>query len=105
VTSVTCMNATITYVPLLLVFPMRNMKAELLESAPTGSEAACHKTGWIQIQSFMQWFKHFIRFVKMSKNDPATDTGWSLFSFKEQRGDRLCSVKRGAHFPSPSEHS
>jgi len=82
-TIVTCMNATVTYVPHLLVFPRRNMKAELLESAPPGSVAACHKAGWIQKQSFMQWFKHFVRFVKLSKNDPVTDTGWSLFSFKE----------------------
>jgi len=47
-TTVTCMNATITYVPYLLVFPRSNMKAELLESAPRGSIAAFHKAGWIQ---------------------------------------------------------
>jgi len=32
------------YVPSLLVFPRRNMKAELLDSPPSGSIAA----GWIQ---------------------------------------------------------
>jgi hypothetical protein len=47
-TFATCMNATVTYVPHLLVFPRSNMKAELLESAPPGSVAACHKAGWIQ---------------------------------------------------------
>jgi hypothetical protein len=47
-TIVTCMNATITYVPYLLLFPRSNMKGELLESAPRGSIAACHKARWIQ---------------------------------------------------------
>jgi hypothetical protein len=46
-TIVTCMNATVTYVPHLLVFPRSNMKAELLERPPPGSIAACHKDGWI----------------------------------------------------------
>lgn len=36
-TIVTCRNA-----PPLLVFPMSNMKAELLVGAPPGAVAACH---------------------------------------------------------------
>jgi len=43
-----CMNATVTYVRHLLVFPRSNMKAELLESATPGSIAARHKAGWVQ---------------------------------------------------------
>jgi hypothetical protein len=48
VTTATCMNAIGMYVPPLLVFPGSNMKAKLLDGAPPGSVAACHKAGWIQ---------------------------------------------------------
>jgi hypothetical protein len=40
VTVVTCRS-----VPPRLVFPRSNMKAELLDGAPPGSVAACHKGG------------------------------------------------------------
>jgi hypothetical protein len=70
VTIVTCMNVIGMYVPPLLVFPRCNMKAELLDGAPPGSIAACHKAGWIQKESFTQWFKHFVSYVKPSKEDP-----------------------------------
>jgi len=43
VTFVTCMNATVTYVPTPQVFCRSNMKAELLDSASPGSVSACHK--------------------------------------------------------------
>jgi hypothetical protein len=70
VTIVTCMNATVTYVFPLPMFPRSNMKAELLDSAPPASIPACHKAGWIQKECFTQWFKHFVRSVKLSKKDP-----------------------------------
>ena len=46
------------------------MNAELLDSRPPGSIAACHKAGWIQKDSFTQRFKYFVGFVKQSKIDP-----------------------------------
>ncbi|GFG39808.1 hypothetical protein Cfor_10583 [Coptotermes formosanus] len=74
VTIVTCMNAIGMHVPHLLVFPRSNMKAELLDGALPGSIAACHKAGWIQKETFTQWFKHFVRYAKPSKEDPVTLT-------------------------------
>jgi hypothetical protein len=53
VTVVTYINAAGMYDP-LLVFPRSIMKAELLDGAPPGSIAACHKAGWIQKGSFTQ---------------------------------------------------
>ena len=44
VTTVTCINATVTYVRPLLVIPRSNMRTELLDSAPP----SCHKAGWTQ---------------------------------------------------------
>ena len=70
VTIVTCMNANVTYVSPLLMFPRGNMKAELPDSAPPGSIAACHKAGWIQKESFIQRFKYFVRSVNLSKKIP-----------------------------------
>jgi biopolymer transport protein ExbD len=46
------------------------MNAELLDSPPPGSIAACHKAGCIQKDGFMHRFKHFVRFMKTSTQDP-----------------------------------
>jgi len=67
VTIVTCVNANVTYVPPLLVFPRSNMRAELLDSTPPSSIAPCHIAGWIQKEIFTHWFKHFVRCTKPSK--------------------------------------
>lgn len=69
-TFVTYINATVTYVPPLLVLPRSNVNAELLDSPPPVSIAFCHKAGWIQKDSFTQRFKYFVRYVKPSKKDP-----------------------------------
>jgi len=69
VTVFTSMNATGKYFPPLLVFSGRNMKAELMDGAPPGSTAACHKAGWIQKESSTQWFNYFVRFAKPSIED------------------------------------
>ena len=58
-TTVTCINATVTYVSfLMVVFPRTNINAELLDSPPTGSIAACHKAECIQKDNFTQRCKH-----------------------------------------------
>jgi len=63
------MNATGMYFSPLLVFSRSNMKVELTDGAPPGSIATCHKAEWFQKESFMQWFKLFVRFVKPSIED------------------------------------
>jgi hypothetical protein len=70
VTIATCVNANVTYVPPFLVCPGNNMQAGLLDGTPPGSIAACHKAGWVQKESFTQWLKHFVRFMKPSKKYP-----------------------------------
>ncbi|KAJ4427571.1 hypothetical protein ANN_25219 [Periplaneta americana] len=47
-----------------------NMKAELLDAAPNGSLAVCHKSGWIQNERFVQWCHHILSNVKPTKDDP-----------------------------------
>ncbi|KAJ4432747.1 hypothetical protein ANN_21385 [Periplaneta americana] len=46
------------------------MKAKLLDAAPNGSLAVCHKSGWIQNESFVQWCRHILSNVKPTKDDP-----------------------------------
>lgn len=64
------MNASGSYVPLLIIFPRKNMAQEPMDGAPAGSIGACHPSGWIQTHLFTKWCQHFINFTKPSKDDP-----------------------------------
>lgn len=70
VTLVFCMSAAGLYVPPMFVYPRVNMKRELEDRAPPGSIFAAHKSGWIQLNLFTKWFKHFVDYVKPSKESP-----------------------------------
>jgi hypothetical protein len=47
----------------LLIFPRSDMKMELTNWASPGSIYTCRPSGWIQSDSFIQWFSHFLRHV------------------------------------------
>ncbi|XP_072392481.1 uncharacterized protein [Diabrotica undecimpunctata] len=70
ITFVACMNATGSFVPPLVIFPRKNMSKQLKKGAPLGTIFAVHPSGWIQINSFTQCFKHFIDFVHPTKEKP-----------------------------------
>lgn len=70
ITSVICMGATGIFVPPLFVFPKKKANLLLMRGAPPGSIANFHHSGWIQVDAFTQWFKHFINFVKPTESDP-----------------------------------
>jgi hypothetical protein len=46
------------------------MKQEIMNGTPPGSIHACHPSGWIQREDFFQWFLHFIKHTKPTKEDP-----------------------------------
>lgn len=69
-TAVFCFNAIGHYVPPLIIFPSEKMKIELMNGAPAGSIYACHQSGWIQQEIFVQWLHHFIKITKPTKGDP-----------------------------------
>jgi len=46
------------------------MKQELMNGTPPGSIHACHSSEWIQSEIFSQWFLHFIKHTKPTKEDP-----------------------------------
>lgn len=70
VTAEICFSAAGQYIPPLLIFPRTRMKPELLDGAPPGSIYACHPSGWMQSEIFVQWLRHFIKHTKPSAEDP-----------------------------------
>ncbi|KAG8229655.1 hypothetical protein J437_LFUL008587 [Ladona fulva] len=70
-TAVICMSAGGTFVPPMLIFPRKRMKAELMDGAPPGTIFACNSSGWMRLEVFETWFHHFIQHAKPSKEDPA----------------------------------
>ena len=67
VTVVTCLSPTGHFIPPLLVFTRKYMKQELMNGTPPGSIQACHPSGWILSEKFIQWFLHFIKHTKPTK--------------------------------------
>jgi DDE superfamily endonuclease/helix-turn-helix, Psq domain len=70
ITAVLCMGAAGDFVPPLLVFPRKRRNEAFMKNSPPGSIAAFHSSGWIQRDIFTQWFNHFIKRVKPTKDDP-----------------------------------
>jgi hypothetical protein len=46
------------------------VKQELMNGTPPGSIHACHPSGWIQSEIFPQWYLHFVKHTKSTKEDP-----------------------------------
>lgn len=61
VTVETCISVTGSFIPPMFILPRVRMKMELMNRAPPGSIYECHKSGWMQMDIFTIWFKHFIR--------------------------------------------
>ena len=63
VTVVICMSLTGSFIPPLFIFPRVRIKDELMNRSPPtpGSLYKCHNIGWMQMDIFTTWFKHFIR--------------------------------------------
>ena len=101
VTIFICMNATVMYVPSLLMFPRSYMKAELLNSPPPGSIAA----GWIQRKRVYAKFQHFVCFMKLSKIDPVFLTLDGHYSHSRNIEVIECDRKNGVHVVCFSPHS
>jgi hypothetical protein len=70
VTAVNCMSPTGQFIPPLLVFPRKYMERELMNGTPPGSIHACHPAGWTHSEIFTQWFLHFIKHTKPTKDYP-----------------------------------
>ena len=69
-TVVVCMSAGGNFVPPMVIFPRVRMKAELQDGAPAGTIFACHSSGWMHQEIFIQWLRHFLDHTKPCENDP-----------------------------------
>ena len=58
VTVVNCISPTGHFISLLLLFPRKNMKQELMNGTQPGSIHACDPSWCIQSEIFPQWFLH-----------------------------------------------
>ncbi|XP_014677801.1 PREDICTED: tigger transposable element-derived protein 6-like isoform X2 [Priapulus caudatus] len=56
-----CMSATGQFIPPLFIFPRVRENRQLMDAAPPGAVAAYHKSGWMQVDIFVRWFRHFIQ--------------------------------------------
>jgi len=70
VTAVNCKIPNGHFIPPLFVFPRKYMKPELMNGTPPGSIHAHHPSEWIQNEIYSQWFLHFIKHTKPTKEDP-----------------------------------
>ncbi|KAG5870310.1 hypothetical protein JTB14_030567 [Gonioctena quinquepunctata] len=69
-TFVVCMSAGGNSIPPFVIFPRLRMIAELQDGAPPGTMIACHPSGWMQTNIFLQWSDHFLAHAKPSAGDP-----------------------------------
>lgn len=70
VTAEICMNAAGVYMPTMLVFPRVRSNPQLMDRALPGMFASYHPSGWIQMDSFVEWFKKFILFANPRTDKP-----------------------------------
>jgi len=82
-----------------------------MNGTPPGSIHACHPSGWIQSEIFSQWFLHFIKHTKPTKEDPiilVLDRHYSqtrnlevITLARENRVDNICLPIQSSHKMQP----
>lgn len=70
VTVEACVSAAGNYLPPMFVFPRQRENPRLMDDTPPGSFAAYNKTGWINKESFILWFKKFVQIANPSHERP-----------------------------------
>ena len=70
ITIVICMSAGGQFVPPMMIFPRKKNSPLLGKDVPPGTLVKVHPSGWIQVNLFTEWFKHFIDFTKPSETSP-----------------------------------
>jgi len=68
VTCVVCTSAAGWFIPPMLIYKRKRMKAELTNGAPPGTVFCTQEKGWMSNEGFVDWLKHFIYTVKPSKD-------------------------------------
>jgi len=69
VTIICCVSGTGTFVPPMMIFPRVRMKPELTDKAPNGTIGVATKSGWVNEETFLKWFKHFLTHAQPKSRD------------------------------------
>ena len=65
-----CFNAAGNFMPPMFIFPRIRFNKNLMNECPAGSWAECNPSGWMQAETFTNWFKRFLIFSQASKEYP-----------------------------------
>lgn len=99
------MSAAGQYVPPMLIFPRKRMKAELLDGAPPGSIGTANDFEWITSELLEQWFHHFVSNVKPPKKDPVVLVLDGHYSHVHNINVIDCARRQGVSVVCLSPHS
>ena len=85
--------------PPFFIFPRVNYKSFFLKGAPTGSAGAAAKSGYMNTETFIVFLKHFMNFVKPSKEHPvlllldnhASHVAFEVIEYAKENGIVLLS--------------
>ncbi|KAJ4430479.1 hypothetical protein ANN_22695 [Periplaneta americana] len=69
ITMIASVNAIGNHIPSMLIFPRVFFKERMLFGAPPGTIGAAVSSGWSNDEIFLKFMKHFIKFVKCSKDE------------------------------------
>lgn len=65
-----CITAGGDFVPPLFIFPRKKRCEAFMKNFSPKSIACFHSSGWIQMDIFTEWLKHFLKTIKSTKEDP-----------------------------------
>ena len=68
-TIICCLSGTDVFVPPMMIFPRVKMKSALVDKALNGTASIATKSGWVNEESFGQWFDHFLNHVQPKTRD------------------------------------
>lgn len=70
VTVAVAVSAIGNTIPPFFVFPRVNYKDSFVRGGPLGSSGDANKSGWMKEENFIKYAKHFVQYVKPSKEKP-----------------------------------
>ena len=76
------------------IFPILTYRDHMMEGAPNGSLVLVTPSGWMNSELFPEVFKHFIKYMNVSKNNPVVlvmdkhESHLRLLNYRHSKGER-----------------
>ncbi|KAK2577099.1 hypothetical protein KPH14_006266 [Odynerus spinipes] len=67
-TCICCMNAADEFIPPMLIYKRKRMTDDVRRGGPPNTVYSCSESGWITIELFFEWLKHFIKYTRFKKS-------------------------------------